>query len=454
MYQKIFGGFELALRRLRPAFSRKRTWLWFCTLVMGLAARADGLGVTSAVRALDLREEAYAGLMRVFRSTAVDMERLAREWCAAVRDMAAPMLVNGRRVIAGDGVKVSKEGSLMPGVKRMHQESGDSSKGERIFGHLFGAVAAVAECAGGGRSCVPLKVNLQDGMRAAAGWEGSAYSAESHTVQTVSCAFECARVLGPCYLLLDRLFLTVPALRRLRELNGGGPQLVHLVTKAKRNCTAWERPEAREPGRAGRPRKRGRAVKLASLFDDAAAFRGASVRIGDSERAVRLRSVDLLWGQGLYMPLRFVLVECGQMRSILATTDLSAAPEQVVELYGARFGIEHMFRSLHQDVDAFGYHFWTRSCPELDRFARSGAPDRLEAVGGERDREKILGAAGAVERFVAAACVAQGAAQLAACALEPLGECGFAEYRRTRRTRRTTPRTVAGCLRKGVFSYI
>ena len=31
----------------------------------------------------------------------------------------------------------------MPGVKKLHQDSEDSSKGEYIFGHLFGAVGAV-----------------------------------------------------------------------------------------------------------------------------------------------------------------------------------------------------------------------------------------------------------------------------------------------------------------------
>ena len=51
--------------------------------------------------------------------------------------------VNGRAVLVGDGVKVSKEARYMPGVKKMVQESEDSSKGEFIFGHMFGALGVL-----------------------------------------------------------------------------------------------------------------------------------------------------------------------------------------------------------------------------------------------------------------------------------------------------------------------
>jgi hypothetical protein len=41
-------------------------------------------------------------------------------------------------ILVGDGVKQYKEARKMPGVKKLHQESGNSSKGEYIFGHLLG----------------------------------------------------------------------------------------------------------------------------------------------------------------------------------------------------------------------------------------------------------------------------------------------------------------------------
>jgi hypothetical protein len=41
-----------AIWRLRPAFSRLRTFLWFATAVAGFTVRTELLGVTSLVRAL------------------------------------------------------------------------------------------------------------------------------------------------------------------------------------------------------------------------------------------------------------------------------------------------------------------------------------------------------------------------------------------------------------------
>src|SRR6476469_3488439 len=43
-----------AIWRLRPAFSRLRTFLWFVTAVAGFTVRTELLGVTSLVRALKL----------------------------------------------------------------------------------------------------------------------------------------------------------------------------------------------------------------------------------------------------------------------------------------------------------------------------------------------------------------------------------------------------------------
>lgn len=48
--------------------------------------------------------------------------------------------VQGMVVLVGDGMKQAKEARRMPGVKKLHQESENSSKADYIFGHLFGAV--------------------------------------------------------------------------------------------------------------------------------------------------------------------------------------------------------------------------------------------------------------------------------------------------------------------------
>ena len=73
----------------------------------------------------------------------------------------------GRYILAGDGVKVSKEAYRMPGVKKIFQESEDSSKGSYIFGHMYDEVGAIIE-KGADAFCVPLRMSIKEGLSATA----------------------------------------------------------------------------------------------------------------------------------------------------------------------------------------------------------------------------------------------------------------------------------------------
>ena len=142
----------------------------------------------------------------------------------------------------------------MPGVKKLFQESENSAKPEYIHGHMFGGLGILA---GNVRSwaCIPLSIRLHDGLQAAMGWKGAVVSGASHVVQMVEDAYYAARILGDSLLLLDRYFLTVPALERLQLLNSSGNVRMEIVTKAKKSAVAFEKPGPRKPGR-GRPPKK------------------------------------------------------------------------------------------------------------------------------------------------------------------------------------------------------
>ena len=78
-------------------------------------------------------------------------------------------------------------------------------------------------------------------------------------------AYQAALTFGDSLLLLDRYFLTVPALQKLKSLNDSGDVHMEIVTKAKKSCTAFQKPGFRKPGR-GRSPKKGDAVYLKDLF--------------------------------------------------------------------------------------------------------------------------------------------------------------------------------------------
>ena len=84
----LWGSLWKAIQPLRPAFSNAITFMWFATVVAGMIVRVDLLGVTSIVRALNLRPELYHALLRLFHSTAVKLDRLSALLLAAARNRA------------------------------------------------------------------------------------------------------------------------------------------------------------------------------------------------------------------------------------------------------------------------------------------------------------------------------------------------------------------------------
>ena len=308
-----FDCCEAILAGLRGAFTRQATFDWFSVFVVGQMCREDDLGVSAVVRCLGLEPQAYDSLNALFRSDGWSASALVREWERIVAESAPLLEYLGRPVGVADGVKAAREGVRTPGVKRLTQTSSDSSKADKIFGLTCGAVGVLVG-EPGRCHCLPLEVGVQDGMRAAAGWDGWDGAAElgivkeTHPVQSVRCAFRAARALGrPSWLTMDRYFMCEPVLTLLGELNaqaeadGLGEGFVQLVTKARSGCVGYTDPPEREPGRPGRPKVRGDKVDVFSLFDTAP-FDPVLAEVGGEPRAYDACVVDLLWREGFYFP--------------------------------------------------------------------------------------------------------------------------------------------------------
>ena len=136
------------------------------------------------------------------------------------------------------------------------------------------------------------------------------------------------------------------------------------------------------------------------------------------------------------------------------STDRTLSAAQIIELYSVRWQVECTFRDMKQEVGGFGYRFWSKAMPALDRFARSGDPDRLDAVAGGADRAAILEAAEAIDRFVAASCVALGLLQLLALAEPAGGDVAYSSFSRTPKAKAVSVRTMREWLRDHVSAFI
>jgi len=128
----------------RDCFSRGAAFNWFVVIIMGFIVRLDHHGVTSTIRWLNLNSSLYTALLSFFRASSWKLSSIQRRWQKIVLSESPAVKIDGRFLIAGDGIKISKEAQKMPGVKRLHQESDNSGKAPYIYGHHFGALGIVS----------------------------------------------------------------------------------------------------------------------------------------------------------------------------------------------------------------------------------------------------------------------------------------------------------------------
>ena len=153
-----------AVRSLRPACRRSRTFLWMVLILMGLCCRLDLAGVTSFVRVMGLRPLAYHRLLHLFHSHALDLDGLTACWVRLCLTLFQPFLVGSRLVCLADGIKAPKEGRKMPGVKLLHQESGNNTKPEYIMGHSIQSISLLVQGPAGHAAAVPLTSRIHEGL--------------------------------------------------------------------------------------------------------------------------------------------------------------------------------------------------------------------------------------------------------------------------------------------------
>ena len=386
---------------LRPVFSRWRTFVWFTVCVAGFSVRADKLGVTSIVRALGLDGKYYDNLLDNLRSTGVKLDTLSATWAKVVLRVFPDLIrINGRVVLVGDGIKVGKQGTKMPGVKLLHQESESNTKAEYIMGHSFQAVSILVQAAQS-IFAVPLAARIHEGIVET--------NRDKRTLMDKMLAL--LAIVGieePYYFVADKYYVCRKIARGLLAQGN------HLVVCVKSNAVAWmpyvHKGEHRGPGR---PRIYGKKIKLRSLFrENLVTEQAPSPLYGEKNVTIRYAVHDLLW-RPIGVMVRFVIViHPSRGRSILMSTDTSLCAIEIIRIYGLRFKIEFAFKQAVHVFGAFYYHFWMRLMKPLKRGNGNQYLHREPAAYRKAVKRKLH----AYHVFVQAGIVAQGLARyLAAC---------------------------------------
>ena len=405
-----------AILLLRPAFSRLRTFMWFVTAVAGLTVRLELLGVTSIVRALNLRPRLYTKLLAHFHSSGIKLDRLSALWAqAALQLFPSPVRVNGRLVLVGDGIKAPKRGKKMPAVKLLHQQSESNTKPEYIMGHSMQAVGLLVHAAKSVFS-VPLAVRIHEGL----GWSNR----DKRTLlDKMLGLLDILAIKVPFYFVADAYYATGKMVRGLLKQGN------HLVTRVKSNAVAYA-PATPKKGqkKKGRPKTYGQKKKLKSLLKDPKSMlQVASPVYGEHNVILRYCVRDLLW-RPVGLLVRFVaVIHPTRGTCILMCTDTTLSAVDIIRLYGLRFKIECSFKQAVRQIGSFTYHFWMKDMIPLRYHNGNQYLHRKSADYRSRVKRKMR----AYHAFIQAGIVAQGLLQYLAVVAPMLVWDSFRSWLRT-----------------------
>ena len=429
-------------------FSRDASYEWFVVVIIAMMLRTDAAGVTSIIRDLNLNPSLYETLVAFFHASSYTITAITWEWRRVVNSAGLLFRDDELPIMIVDGVKQSHEGKKIPGVKKLRQESENSSKASYIYGHHYGVLGVLI---GNAKKlfCTPLSAQIHNGVDIIRKWEDPSFESKSHVVQMIIDACNATKIFGESILLADRYFLSVPALQAWIDTGKeSGNKLLSIVTRAKLSCVAYLKPE---PQKRGRPRKKGKKIKLKDIFTDTSKFTEADVSwYGGKTERIHYFTLDLLWGKKLYQELRFVFVKRGDALSILVCTNLTFSPERIIRLYGYRFKIEVTFRAIKQQIKGFFSHFWSKSMPELDKYLPKGSPDPLESITDERDRKNIINSLKATEAYALFGCIALGMLQMISLKFSHKLSSGF-RWLRTKSNVFASEATIADFMRKNIY---
>jgi hypothetical protein len=405
-----------AILLLRPAFSRLRTFMWFVTAVAGLTVRVELLGVTSIVRALNLRPRLYTKLLDHFHSSGVKLERLSALWAQVVLQLFPGIVrVNNRLVLVGDGIKAPKRGKKMPAVKLLHQQSESNTKPEYIMGHSMQAVGLLVHAAKSVFS-VPLAVRIHEGLV----WSNR----DKRTLlDKMLGLLDILAIEAPFYFVADAYYAAGKMVSGLLEQGN------HLVTRVKSNAVAYA-PAPPKNGRKtrGRPKIYGKKTKLTSLLADIKSMQQVPSPVyGECSVTLRYRVRDLLWRPAGRL-VRFVaVIHPTRGACILMCTDTSLSAVDIIRLYGLRFKIEHSFKQATRQIGSFAYHFWMKDMIPL-RYRNGNQYLHRKSVD---YRSRVKRKMRAYHTFIQAAVVAQGLLQYLAVVAPQLVWDSFGSWLRT-----------------------
>ena len=393
----MYKAIDTILKGFRPLFSHKDTHYYFVLVLLGFILRFDHYGVSSSIRWLGLNPLVYDSLLHFFHTNAWSLDTVMSYWINWICSSFPTVEVNGRYVVLADNIKVSKEAEKRPGLVKCYQESGNSGKPKRFFGHNFGSVMLLVGSPAK-YFATPLLTCLHEGVDPLRQFqEGREVKDQTIITRMIELIIITALKMNhPVYGVLDAYFATGAAFRMVRKtLTQTGEPLVHLIIKAKNSYVAY-------PSKSINQKEK---IKLWNRFEEKDNFCFAKHPL--HKRTLSYSCCNLFWGPAEEF-IRFVWVIDEGRFYLLMCSDLQLAPIEIIQLYARRSKIEVAFLVMKQVIGGFCYRFWNKTLPKLSKHKEAPYGNQLLE---DQDAQAILPTLTAIERFVNLAGIVMGILQ-------------------------------------------
>ncbi len=410
-------------------------------VLVGFSVRTEHAGVTSFIRGVGLQPKFYHPLLTLFHSEGLKLEMLTKLWVALALKIFKPVRVKGYLVCLGDGIKIPKDGKKMPGVKKLHQSSGNSSKPSFIMGHSFQAIALLVRSGVDAVTAVPLTSRIHEGVLLK---RNDKTTLLDKMVSLFRMVVE--TIPSPVVLVADSYYASRKVIQPLLATGH------HLVTRVRITSVAFLPAPPPAIRRRGRPKFYGAKLRLRDLAKKKTGFTSAlSPVYGETNVMLEYLCIDLLW-RPIGRLVRFVIVKHPTRGTIiLLSTNLHFSPLEIISLYGYRFKIEVGFRQAVHVIGSYAYHFWMKSMFPVNQKTGNQHIYNKSTVYQQAVRRKLH----AYHCFVQIGCIAQGLLQHLAINFSSVVWKQFRSWLRTMKADRPPSELVVShALRAGLLEFL
>jgi hypothetical protein len=256
---------------------------------------------------------------------------------------------------AVDTTLIPKVRGQMPGVQKWHDHSGNPARGDSLVGHHWALIGLISAW-GAGYLCWPVLARLLPGQLNPLGFVAGVDGVQrlDFWLVVVALVRELRQYVGPQPLrvVADAYF------SRASFLNPLVAEGITVLSRLRKDAVGWDDlPPMQGKRPRGRPRKKGRAWKLAHLLR-VEPVTELAVKIYRKEERLRIVWRDV-WLRDVSQPVRVVGIATKGDPLLLVSADVTLAPAVIIQLYAARFPMELALRDLKQYGGLGDYQCWT-----------------------------------------------------------------------------------------------